>query len=200
MKIIGLTGGIAAGKSTVARYLRVLGVPVIDADLVSREVVAPGEPLLAKIAELFGAQLILPDGNLDRAALRQRIATDPEAKRALDAIMHPEIGGRIAQRIAKLRASDAPVVVVEAALMIESGSYRGYDAVIVVSCSPEIQLQRLIERDGMPESLAKSLIATQMPLAQKETFGTVVIQNNGDEDDLDEAIEAAWAQVRPAEV
>lgn len=198
MIIVGLTGGIACGKSAVAGLLRERGVPVIDADAVSREVVAPGTPGLAQIVAAFGQEALGPDGALDRAAMRRRIAHDPEAKRRLEQITHPAIAGAVGQRLQALAAGGAPVAVVEAALMIETGSYRAYTVVIVVSCAPERQLARLMARDGATEADARALIASQLPLADKERVATHVIRNDGDFDALRAAVDAVWAAVAPS--
>ncbi len=196
MHVVGLTGGVATGKSTVARLLAERhGVPVIDLDQVAREVVAPGSPVLAAIAERFGADSLDAHGALDRAAMRRRIATDPEARRDLEALTHPAIRDVAARRLARLAEAGAAYAVVEAALMVETGSYRLYPTLLVVSCAPETQLDRLIGRDGQPEDEARALIAAQLPLRDKEAFATHVIRNDGDLDDLVRAVDAVWARV-----
>lgn len=192
MKVVGLTGGVACGKSTVARHLAARGVPVLDADAIAREVVAPGTDGLAAIVAHFGEGVLDPSGQLDRRGMRARIAADPAARRDLEAITHPRIAATLAQRLAVL---SAPVVLVEAALMVETGSYRRYDALIVVSSPPELQLRRLIRRDGVDEPAARALIATQLPLADKERVATAVIVNDGDEAALIAGTDAAWDQV-----
>jgi len=178
MRLVGLTGGIATGKSSVARRLVERGIPVIDADVVAREVVSPGQPALAAIVESFGPGILNRDGTLDRAAMRQRIIDDPAARRRLESITHPAIGAEIAQQIAELAATGAPVVVVDAALMVETGSYRMYEDVIVVTCPPEVQIERLISRDQMSRERAQALIDTQLPLEQKLAVATLVIHND----------------------
>lgn len=180
MNVVGLTGGIASGKSTVGRRLAALGVPVIDADRVARDVVAPGEPALRAIVQAFGPTALDTDGALDRAGMRARIAGDPEARRTLEAITHPAIFLRIAEGLQALAAAGEPVAVVEAALMVETGSYRNYGDVVVVTCTPESQLRRLMKRDGMDEAAARALIATQLPLADKVAVATHVLHNDGD--------------------
>jgi dephospho-CoA kinase len=178
MRTVGLTGGIACGKSTVADILRRRGLPVIDADLVAREVVAAGTPGLALVLGRFPA--VARNGAIDRAALRDLVSRSAEARRDLEAILHPLIGARILEALADLAKADAPLAFVEAALMIETGSYRRYDAVVVVVASPEVQLRRLMARDGMGEQDARRFIATQMPIEEKEKVATVVIENSGD--------------------
>lgn len=194
---VGLTGGIATGKSTVAAILRARGVPVIDADAVAREVVLPGEPALARIVTRFGADVLAPDGTLDRAAMRRRIASDPEAKRALEGITHPDILGRILTRLQALAAEGQPAAVVEAALMVETGSYRAYTALVVVTCDPALQLRRVMARDGVSEAEARAFIATQLPLAEKERVATHVIRNDGTLADLEARVDEVWSRIVP---
>jgi dephospho-CoA kinase len=190
MRLIGLTGGIATGKSTVARMLAARGAEVIDADQVAREVVAPGTPGLARIAAAFGPGALLADGGLDRAGMRARIAADPAARATLEGITHPLIAGAIAARIAAL--ADARVVVVEAALMVETGSYRMYPDLLVVTTDPAIQRARLLARDGAG---ADALIASQLPLAEKERRATWVIRNDGDAGALAREVDRVWAEI-----
>ena len=183
---VGLTGGIATGKSTVALLVREAGIPVIDADVVARDLLSPGAPLLQVLAEAFGRDILTDDGALDRARLRQRISHDPEARERLNALTHPAIRAEMAQRITReARAqheaspSRVPVVFVEAALLVETGSYTQYAHLWVVSCSADIQLRRVIARDGSTEEDARALIAAQMPQAAKEAVATRVIRNDG---------------------
>ena len=195
MKVVGLTGGIACGKSTVARHLTARGVPVLDADAVAREVVATGTDGLAAIVERFGPDVLDDAGGLDRRRMRARIATDRDARSALEAITHPRIAATIAARLAALAA---PIAVVEAALMVETGSYQRYDALLVVSSPPALQLARLMARDAVDEASARAIIATQLPLADKERLATAVIVNDSDEAALKSATDAAWARVSAA--
>jgi dephospho-CoA kinase len=188
--LVGLTGGIACGKSTVARILRERGVPVLDLDLVAREVVAPGSPGLAEIAQKWPE--VVRDGVLDRKALGAVIVRDPDSKRALEAITHPRIWARSEAWVA---AQTAPVVVVEAALMVETGSYTRYDRLLVVSCSPEVQRARLAAREGYDAATVERWLAAQMPLAEKERVADVVVRNDGTEAALREAVAEAWKKI-----
>lgn len=198
MKTIGLTGGIATGKSTVARILReALDVPVIDADQVAREIVAPGQPALAEIVTRFGQGVLLADGQLNRRALGAVVMADPEARQALDGITHPRIREAIQRQLRQLAEGGAPAAAVEAALLVETGAYRLYDALLVVSCSPQTQLQRLMSRERMSEEEARLWVQSQLPLAEKERLGTVVIHNDGDDASLRAAVRAAWATLNP---
>lgn len=198
MRVVGLTGGIATGKSTVASILRELGVPVIDADRVAREVVEPGQPALARILEAFGPEVLDDRGRLDRAAMRRRIARDPDARRALEAITHPAIRRRVAEQLLRLAEEGHPAAVVEAALMVETGSWRDYAALVVVTCDPDLQLRRLLARDAGGEEEARALIAAQLPLERKEAVADHVIRNDGDLDALRRRTEEVWRAVRAA--
>ena len=192
MKTIGLTGGIACGKSTVAALLRARGVPVIDADQVSRDVVAPPSPALAEIAARFGPGVLSADGTLNRRALGARIVGDTEARRALEAILHPRIRAGIDEGLARLAAMGHPVAVVEAALMVETGSYRLYDALMVVAASPDVQVQRLMAREGIDETAARAWLAAQLPVADKVRLADAVVMNDDGPDALADALDAAW--------
>jgi dephospho-CoA kinase len=191
--VVGLTGGIGTGKSTVAALLRARGVPVIDADQVARDVVARGSDGLAEIVAAFGSDALTPAGDLDRAAMRARISADPAARQRLEAITHPRIRAEIDGRLAALAAGGAAHAVVEAALMVETGSYRLYPRVAVVTCSPERQLERVMARDGATADAARALIAAQLPLAEKERVADYVIRNDGDRAALEAEVERAWA-------
>jgi dephospho-CoA kinase len=182
MKSVGLTGGIACGKSTVAAMVRARGVPVVDADVVAREVVADGTEGLALVKARFPS--VVGPGGIDRRALRDLVSRSEEARRDLEQILHPLIGDRIVRTLADLAQQGAPLAFVEAALMIETGTYRRYDAVVVVVASPEVQLRRLMARDGMREEDARRFIATQMPLEEKRKVATYVIENDGSEETL----------------
>jgi len=196
MKVVGLTGGIATGKSTVAAMLRMRHrVPVIDLDRVAREVVEPGTPALRAIVAHFGEEVLGADGALDRAALRRRISVDAEARKALEAITHPAIREGAAKALADLAQTGVPAAVVEAALLVETGSWRTYPFLIVVSCDPEVQLRRLMARDGQGEAEARALIATQLPMGEKERVATHVIRNDGDLDALEAEVDRVWAEI-----
>ena len=208
MKTVGLTGGIACGKSTVAGLLRARGVPVVDADQVSRQVVAPGSPGLAELVAAFGPELLAADGSLDRAALGARVMSDPQARRRLETITHPHIAAGIMRALAELSGLGHPVAVVEAALMVETGSFRAYDGVLLVWCSPEVQRRRLAARQGWDLARADAWIAAQLPLAEKRARlahaareggpALAIVDNDGALDDLRPAVERAWAALSDA--
>ena len=179
---VGLTGGIASGKSTVARVFAELGAHVIDADAVARDLVPPGSPALAQIAALFGTEVLRPDGSLDRAALGALVFADDRKRLALEGILHPPILAEIDRRIGELeRSGPAGMVVVDAALILELGLQARYDAVVVVWATPEQQERRLVGRDGISAEEAHLRIAAQMPLAQKRQRADFVVDNSRDE-------------------
>ena len=179
---VGLTGGIASGKSTVARVFAELGAHVIDADAVARDIVPPGSPALEQIARAFGRQVLRPDGALDRAALAALVFADDEKRLALEGILHPPILEEIDRRIAALERSDpGRLIVVEAALILELGLQEGYDALVVVWAEPQQQEGRLMRRDGLSPEEAHRRIAAQMPLAQKRLRADFVVDNSRDE-------------------
>lgn len=186
---MGLTGGIATGKSTVAKHLRARGVAVLDADRVSRDLMQPGLPLHDAVAGAFPSALA-SDGSVDRVALRALIARDPSARSRLDSLTHPEIRKHIAQWLADRTLEGASMAVVEAALLVETGSHRLYQELIVVTCTPEQQLVRLLGRDGGDEAVARGLVAAQLPLATKEAVATALFRNDGDQDALLRQVDA----------
>lgn len=196
MITIGLTGGIACGKSTVARLLQARGVPVLDLDQVARDVVAPGEPALAEIAARWPS--VVRDGQLDRKALGAIIVADKDAKRALELITHPRIWVRSEDWLAAQAQAGHPVAVIEAALMVETGSYQRYDKLLVVSAAPEVQRARLASREGYDPATVERWIAAQMPLSEKEKLANAVIRNDGDEAALRAEVERVWGRLTAA--
>lgn len=194
-QLVGLTGGIATGKSTVGRLLAERGAAVVDADQAARAVVQPGQPALQAIAEAFGAEVLAADGTLDRPAMRQRITADPEARKTLEGITHPAIRLWVAERVGEHVAAGVDVVVVEAALLVETGGHAMYPTLIVVSCPPEDQIRRLMARDGVDEQAARAIIATQLPMADKEAVATHVVHNDGDLDHLTAAVDRLWQEL-----
>lgn len=178
IRVVGLTGGIASGKSTVSRILRELGVDVIDADVLAREVVEPGTPGLQQVAARFPG-VLGPDGQLDRARLGARIFFDAVERAALNAILHPLIQEEFKRRTAALERQGKSLVVYDAALLIENGLHRKMDAVVVVNSPEEVQRQRLMERNGLSREEADARIASQMPLREKVQHATWVVDNGG---------------------
>jgi dephospho-CoA kinase len=178
--LVGLTGGIATGKSTVAETLRGLGAEVIDADQLARDVVAPGEPALAEIVREFG-DVRNADGTLDRKKLGAIVFNDPARRRQLEAITHPAIRQRFLARLQALEARGYDgLVFFDAPVMIESGNYRNMDRLVVVFTDAATQRARLMARDGMAAAEATSRMATQMPVVDKAKLADYVIDNTGD--------------------
>jgi dephospho-CoA kinase len=186
--LVGLTGGIGSGKSTAAQRLEELGVPVVNADVVAREVVEPGEPTLDELAARFGAEIIREDGTLDRPALARIVFQDPDARADLDRLTHPRIAGRIAQRLAELDTSwDRPgprIAVVDHPLLLETGQAGRFDAVVVVLVPAEERVRRLVELRGLPEEDARARIAVQTDDDHRRRVATHVLHNTGSVDDL----------------
>ncbi len=193
---MGLTGGIGSGKSEVARRLAALGAVVIDADQVAREVVEPGTPGLAAVVEQFGAEVLRPDGALDRERLAAVVFGDEDARRRLNAIVHPLVGERTAQLAAAAQAADPDAIVVyDVPLLVESGLASLYDAVVVVAADVGTQVRRLTGQRGMSEADARARIAAQAPLADKLAVATYVIDNDGDLAALDGQVRDVWASL-----
>jgi dephospho-CoA kinase len=178
--LVGLTGGIATGKSTVDALLRELGGVIIDADVLAREVVEPGEPALAEIAAEFGPGVLGPDGRLDRKALGAIVFADPERRRRLEAMTHPRMRERLQRRLDQLTAeSFRGLVFYDAAVLIESGSHHAMDRIVVVITDEPTQIARLMARDGIGRDEALRKIRSQIPLAEKAKLADHVIDNSG---------------------
>lgn len=177
---VGLTGGIASGKSTVAQLFHALGIPIVDADHIAREVVAPGTDGLRDIVATFGSDVLAEDGSLDRPALGEKVFADSEARAKLNTITHPRIAALSAERIRALQQSGAPYLLYEAALLVEGGLHRQLAALVVVAAEPETQLQRIMARDGLSRGRARERIDAQLPLARKLEVADYVIHNDGD--------------------
>lgn len=177
--ILGITGNIASGKSTVADFFAEAGARVLSADQLAREVVRPGGPVLEQIVARFGVGVLKPDGGLDRAALGELVFADPDARRELNAMTHPAIAVLAEQRLSELDRRGDSLVVYEAPLLFEAGAEARVDRVLVVTIAPEVQLQRLMQRDALDESAARQRIAAQMPEAEKVRRADYVIDNSG---------------------
>lgn len=174
---IGLTGGIASGKSTVASLFTALGVTVVDTDLLSREVVAPGSALLRQITDHFSMQVQSGDGTLNRQELRKRIFEDPEQRKWLEALLHPAIRELTD---ARSEAATGPYVIVAIPLLVETDGAARFDRVLVVDCDPDLQLARLMARDGARREDAVRMLAAQAPRAARLAVADDVIHNDGD--------------------
>jgi dephospho-CoA kinase len=194
-RVIGLTGGIASGKSTVARLLRELGAPVVDADELARRVVLPGEPAYLDIVQEFGPSVVATDGTLDRKRLADVVFSDADKRKRLQAITHPRIAQLGQAETAAYAARGAPIVVYEAALLVENGLHKVLGGTIVVSATPEQQLARAVARDGMTEEAARARIASQLPLGDKLAVATHVIDNSGPPGETRRQVEALWREL-----
>jgi dephospho-CoA kinase len=173
---VGLTGGIASGKTAVAGMFASLGIPVIDTDLIAREIVSPGSPALREIAAVFGAGLLQPDGTLNRPRLREIVFAEPARRKQLEAITHPRIGAAMEARCAQ---AGGPYQVVVVPLLIESGFDRRVDRVLVVDCPEDLQLGRLMTRDGESETRARQLLAAQISRSERLARADDVVDNSG---------------------
>ena len=199
MIVVGLTGGIGSGKSAVSRLLVGHGAVVVDADLVAREVVEPGTPGLAAVAERFGPSLLMPDGALDRAALGRLVFGDPAALAALNGLLHPLIAARTSELVEQARTDGARVLVHDVPLLVENGLAPLYDAVVVVAVTPMTQLDRLVRLRGMDEGDARARIGAQAVLADKLAVATHVVHNDGPIRDLPPQVAQLWAELEGAE-
>jgi dephospho-CoA kinase len=175
---IALTGGIATGKSDVRARFEALGVPTIDADALAREAVAPGTPGLAAVVSRFGRDVLDADGALDRQALAKIVFADPEARRALEAIVHPEVRRATERWFASLDPARDSFAIADIPLLYEVGRDRDFDTVIVAACTTETQLRRLMARDNLSESEARQRIGAQLPIEEKIRRADHVIHTN----------------------
>tara|TARA_R110002049_G_scaffold86752_2_gene220265 strand:- start:3266 stop:3880 length:615 start_codon:yes stop_codon:yes gene_type:complete len=178
--IIGLTGGIGSGKSTVARAFETLGAASVDADDVAREIVLPGEPALLAIKNRFGDQVMHHDGTLNRAALRDIIFKDPEQRQWLESVTHPKIRERLLQHLAQLKTQGAPYVLLVSPLLFESGQNALANRAVVVDVPQALQLSRTQQRDGVSESQVHAILAAQLSREQRLAQADDVIDNRGD--------------------
>ena len=179
MRVFALTGGIGSGKSTVAQYWRSRGLAVVDADQLARDVVAPGQPALARIVEAFGPGLLRPDGSLDRGALAERVFEDEEARQRLNQLVHPQVRSLAQVRFAEVEARGAPLACYEVPLLFETGQADAYRPVVLVSASEATQLARAMSRDGAEPDAVRARIQSQLPLAVKAAQADYVIDNEG---------------------
>lgn len=191
---VGLTGGIASGKTAVSDALAARGAVIIDADLLAREVVEPGTPGLAAVVERFGAEVLTGDGVLDRAALGTVVFADPTARRDLEAIIHPAVRARAAAIEA---AADPDAVVVHVIpLLVETGQQADFDLLVVVDVAPEVQRERLQRRNGLDTDAAEARIAAQASRADRLSVADVVLDNSATPADLIDQVDSLWPDLR----
>lgn len=188
--ILGLTGGVASGKSTVEALFRALGIVIADADAAARAAVATGTSGLAEVVAAFGAEVLAADGSLDRAAMRKRVFADPQARRQLEAIVHPRVRATLH---AECTAADGPYAIASIPLLAEGGGGQAYpwlQRILVVDVSPETQLQRLLRRDGIDPALARSMIGAQATRAQRLAIADDVLSNEATPEALEPQVVA----------
>jgi dephospho-CoA kinase len=191
MLLVGLTGGIGTGKSTVARMLEKRGAVVFDADVLARQAVAPGTPGFDQVVERFGPNVLAPGGGLDREALASIVFSDPAARRDLEGIVHPEVRRMFAEGCEEYRDSDR-VVVFSAPLLVETGMHTAFDLLIVVSAPVASQIERLMRDRGMGERDVQARIAAQLPLEAKAEVADILVDNEGSLEDLERRVERVW--------
>ncbi|WOH93629.1 dephospho-CoA kinase [Corynebacterium urealyticum] len=194
MFLIGLTGGIGSGKTTVASRLKTLGARIVDADKIAREIVEPGEPALAELAEAFDG-VLNADGTLNRAELARQAFATPEATENLNSITHPRIRERTLERFAQARTEAVPVLVYDMPLLIENGEYKKMDHVLVVDAADEIRIDRLVNSRGLDEDDARRRIAAQISREERLAAADSVVDNSGTRDQLLQQVDTFWEQV-----
>lgn len=197
VKIIGLTGNIASGKSSVAQMFEKLGARIIDADLVARAVVEPNRPAWNEIRDTFGAEVLNPDGTIDREKLGEIVFNDEEKRKALNEITHPRIIEEIKGLIERSRDEGVNVTIIEAALIVEKGGWLRdiIDNLIVVSASEDSRIERLMSRNGYSREEALSRIRSQMPSAEKEKHGDFIIDNSTSLEDTESQVISIWEKI-----
>lgn len=186
MLLIGLTGGIGSGKSTVADLFARLGAGVVDTDLLARELTGPGTPVLARIAGEFGTEVLNPDASLNRSRLRQRVFADPAARKRLESLLHPPIRELMLERAAAL---PSPYAILVIPLLLETGQDALVDRVLVVDCPEPVQLERVHQRSGLPEDEITRIMGSQIPRTERLSRADDVIDNQGDPDALPPQVE-----------
>ncbi|MGH2674669.1 MAG: dephospho-CoA kinase [Actinomycetota bacterium] len=195
MLLVGLTGGLGAGKSTVARMLSERGAVVVDADELSRRALEPGSRAYGQVCDLFGDGVITPSGELDRRAIAAQVFADDAKRRTLESIVHPEVFRMLAETVEARRGTD-DVIVFDAPLIVETGFHEACDVVVVVSASEDQQVARAARDRGMTEEEARARIRAQLPAAEREAVADVLVRNDGDLAHLEGRVEALWSDLR----
>ncbi len=196
MKLVGLTGGIASGKSAVAAILRRLGAAIINADDLSREVVHPGQDAWKEISDAFGPNILHEDKTLDRRKLRQIVFENPEARKKLEAIIHPRVRALAERKISELAAAGTSIIVYEVPLLFENQIHLWLRPVIVVACDIETQKKRLLERDHLTELEAQRHLDAQMSLEEKRKLADYIIENDGTLEELEQQVRAVLQKIQ----
>ncbi|NGZ75798.1 dephospho-CoA kinase [Saccharibacillus alkalitolerans] len=194
---IGLTGGIATGKSTVSRLLEARGVRIVDADVIARDVMNPGQPLLAAVAERFGPEFLLPEGGLDRRRMAEHIFNRPQEREALNAIVHPAIRAEIRRQVDAYEAEGpGTLVAADIPLLYESGLEELYEKIVVVYVPRELQLSRLMLRDGLSPEQAQGRLNAQLDIEDKKRRADYVIDNSGSPENTERQVERLLESLR----
>jgi dephospho-CoA kinase len=193
--LVGLTGGIGSGKSTVARLLERRGAAVIDADQLARDAVAKGTPGFDRVVDAFGRGVVTPDGDLDRSALANRIFSDPAQKAALEAIVHPEVARRFSDQVEAFRATDRIVVYVTP-LLVELGLAPAFDVVVVVTASPHLRVSRVASDRGLSPDEVRGRLAVQATDEQRAEVADVLIDNDGSLAELEPQVDRLWRDLQ----
>jgi len=190
---LGLTGGIASGKSAVAAMFVELGARLIDTDVIAREAVAKGSPGLKSVVEAFGQEVLDSDGELDRRRLREQIFSDQKAREKLNAIVHPAVAKQVQAEFERISQEDpGAVALVDVPLLYETDTDKRYDAIVVVYAPPQVQMQRLMERDGVSREAAEQSLKAQMPLEEKRKKAQFVVDNSGTLQETRNQVKAVW--------
>jgi len=193
--LVGLTGGIGSGKSTVARMLAERGAVVFDADDLAREAVAAGTPGHEAVVRRFGPNVLTPEGDIDRGVLASIVFADDVARRDLEAIVHPQVWRLFVERTEPYRGTDR-VVVLAAPLLVEAGMHTAFDVLVVVATSVDAQVERTVRDRGMSEDAVRSRIDAQLPLAAKAEVADILLDNEGAPDELEAQVDRAWGELR----
>jgi len=196
VKLIGLTGGIASGKTTVAKIMKRLGAAIVDADALSREVVEPGRDAWKAIVDTFGAEVLRPDQTLDRQKLRAVIFNNSTARKKLESIIHPRVRALAEERINQQAAAGYELVVYEVPLLFEGNLHAWLRPVVLVACDADVQRQRLQQRDRLTPEEAQKHIDAQMSLEEKRRLADYVIENDGDLESLERQVEAVLKRIK----
>ena len=195
--LVGLTGGMGSGKSLAASYFKALGAQMIDADRISRELVAPGKPAWKEIIEEFGSNVLNPDQTLNRKQIAAIVFNDESKRKRLEDIIHPRVIVEERRLYEKYRQKNSRVLaVIDAALLIESGNYKNVDKVVVVQCGKEEQIRRVMERDGTARSEVENRLHSQMPLEEKVGFGDYILRNDGTRESLKSQVGELYRNLR----
>lgn len=193
--VCGLTGGIACGKSTVARLLQDLGAVVIDADQISRDVVVPGSVGYTQLCETFGSSILNEENVLDRAKLGALVFANESLRKTLESILHPLIAAESFRRIEAAKSINAPLIVYEAALLVETKRSDDFRPLIVVWCSADTQRKRIMARDQLDAKAANQRLSSQMPILDKVKHADIAVENNSDEDSLRHEVSKLWSEL-----